>query len=248
MSGRIYAIGDVHGHLDKLRAAHALIQADRATTGDSAAPVVHLGDLTDRGPDSKGVIAFLIKGLGQGAPWVCLRGNHDRLLMRFLDDPDWRDPVLHPDLTWLHPRMGGRATLASYGVAIEGDRSTKWLHQQAVQLVPAAHRDFLAKMPLYKQWDRVLFVHAGIRPGVALNAQTEDDLLWIRKPFHAYADRFDWLIIHGHTMVESVTHYGNRVDIDTGAGRGNAVSAVVIEQSQIWVLTPDGRRALPPPT
>ncbi|NOX39201.1 MAG: serine/threonine protein phosphatase [Alphaproteobacteria bacterium] len=245
MSERIYAIGDVHGHLDKLRAAHALIRADRALTGDDAAPVIHVGDLVDRGPDSKGVIAYLIDGLAQGAPWICLRGNHDRLLMRFLDDADWRDPVLHPDLTWLHPRMGGLETLASYGVKTEGDPSALALQRQAMRLVPEAHRAFLAKMPLYKQWDNLLFVHAGIRPGVALDAQTEDDLVWIRRPFHAFSGDFGWLIIHGHTMVDKVTHYGNRVDIDTGAGRGNALSAVVIEGRDVWVLTPNGRQAVP---
>ncbi len=247
MSARIYAIGDVHGHLDKLGAAHALIRADRQITGDATAPVVHVGDLVDRGPDSKGVIQFLIDGIARGAPWICLRGNHDRLLMRFLDDPDWRDPVLHPDLTWLHPRMGGLATLASYGVETDAGCKTRELWRQAVQLIPDEHRALLHDMLLYKQWDNLLFVHAGLRPGVALNAQSEDDLVWIRRPFLEFSGDFGWLVIHGHTMVKKVTHYGNRLDIDTGAGRGDTLCAVVIEGCEVWVLTPKGRQMVPPP-
>ncbi|MFN7053431.1 MAG: metallophosphoesterase, partial [Gemmobacter sp.] len=104
---RTYAIGDIHGHLDLLKAAHALIAADRAAIGDTEAPVVHIGDLVDRGPDSRGVIDFLMQGQAMGAPWVVLKGNHDRLFTLFMADPHDSDACLRADLAWLHPRLGG---------------------------------------------------------------------------------------------------------------------------------------------
>ncbi len=91
---RSYAIGDIHGHLDKLEEAHRLIAADRAETGDAEAPVVHIGDLVDRGPDSRGVVEFLMRGMSAGAPWIALKGNHDRMFVSFLGDPDSHDPGL----------------------------------------------------------------------------------------------------------------------------------------------------------
>ena len=137
---RSYAIGDVHGQLEKLRAAHALIAADRAACGDATAPVVHLGDLVDRGPDSRGVLDFVIAGVAAGQPWLVLRGNHDRMFALFLDDPQAQDPRLRAELSWLHPRIGGAATLASYGVANPGDRPLAPVHAEAVAAVPPTWR------------------------------------------------------------------------------------------------------------
>ena len=81
---RFYAIGDIHGYLAELERAHRLIAADRARVGDAAASVVHLGDLGDRGPDTQGVIDFLLAGMERGEPWITLKGNHDRLMAYFL--------------------------------------------------------------------------------------------------------------------------------------------------------------------
>ena len=76
---------------------------------------------------------------------------------------------------------------------------------------------------------------------------TEDDLIWIRQAFHDYMEPFEALIIHGHTVIDAVTHYGNRINIDTGAAYGHDLSAIVIEGGQVWILDPEGRRALPNP-
>ena len=119
---RNYAIGDIHGHLALLEEAHALIAADRALTNDQVAPIVHVGDLVDRGPNAKGVIAYLAQGMAQGAPWVVLKGNHDRMFSLFLDDFKARDPRLRAELSYLHPRIGGGTTLASYGILNGADR------------------------------------------------------------------------------------------------------------------------------
>ncbi|NRP13664.1 Bis(5'-nucleosyl)-tetraphosphatase, symmetrical [Aliiroseovarius sp. xm-m-379] len=239
---RVYAIGDVHGHLDKLIAAHALIAEDRARCCDADAPVVHIGDLVDRGPDCKGVIQYLIDGQVRGENWVVLKGNHDRMMEMFLRDYPMVDHMLLHDHNWLHPRIGGVETLASYGVEVPEGIRTYQLHAQALAAVPQAHRRFLDTLPCLHRIEDLCFVHAGIRPGVALEDQVEDDLTWIRQEFHNSDADHGPLIVHGHTPVDEVTHYGNRLNIDTGAGHGKDIGVVVIEGRDAWVLSEDGRK------
>jgi DNA-binding transcriptional LysR family regulator len=116
------------------------------------------------------------------------------------------------------------------------------VHADAVAAVPAAHRDFLAGLPLWHRSGEMLFVHAGIRPGVALEAQDETDLVWIREPFLSDPRDHGALVVHGHTTVDDPEHRGNRVCIDTGAGYGGPVTAIVTEGRDICVLTEAGRR------
>lgn len=245
---RTYAIGDIHGHLDKLEAAHRHIAEDRARVGDADAPVVHIGDLVDRGPDSRGVIDYLMRGHASGAPWVTLKGNHDRMFKDFLGDPDHHDPGLRTSLHWIDPRLGGDRTLASYGVMRADERLLSDLHEAALARVPADHVAFLNLLPTSFARGGVFFVHAGIRPGIALDRQSEDDLLWIRQDF--LDDRRDHgaLIVHGHTPVDTVTHYGNRLNIDSGAGYGHALTTVVIEGDRVWRLDGLGRTEVTPRT
>ena len=242
---RSYAIGDIHGQFDLLRQAHDLIRQDRDRTGDGAAPVFHLGDLTDRGPDVRGVIDLLMEGLANREPWVVIKGNHDRMFGLFLRDPLAHDPGLSSPLSYLNPRIGGQATLASYGVPNAQDRPISKVHDEAVARVPQAHLDFLAARPLFQRRGECLFVHAGLRPQVTLARQVEDDLLWVREPF--LSDRGDHgaLVVHGHTALDAPMHYGNRVNLDSGAGYGRPLTVVVIEGRRVWQLSPGGRLALP---
>jgi serine/threonine protein phosphatase 1 len=239
---QIYAIGDIHGHLGLLQAAHALIADDMARHGPGQ--VVHVGDLVDRGPDSRGVIDFLIAGQAAGRDWVTLKGNHDRLFARFMDDPKEPEPGLRADLGWLHPKLGGPATLASYGVRNAADRPIAKVHADALAAVPRSHVDFLTTRPTLHQAGDCAFVHAGIRPGVALQDQTETDLVWIRDPFLTATESHGPLIVHGHTAIDAATHYGNRLNLDSGAAYGGLLSAVVIEGREAALLTPRGRRKL----
>jgi serine/threonine protein phosphatase 1 len=239
---QLYAIGDIHGHLDLLQAVHDLIADDMARHGPGQ--VIHIGDLVDRGPDSRGVINFLMQGIAASKDWIVLKGNHDRLFTRFHRDPEDRDPRLWSELSWLHPRLGGATTLASYGVENAADRPTDKVHSDAVQAVPAAHMDFIDRLPLYHQTHDALFVHAGIRPGVALKDQTEADLIWIREPFLTEPASFGPLVVHGHTTISAATHYGNRLNLDSGAAYGGSLSAVVIEGREAALLTPQGRQKL----
>lgn len=240
----LYAIGDIHGHLGLLQGAHDLIADDIARNGSG--PVVHVGDLVDRGPDSRGVIDFLINGLAEGRDWVILKGNHDRMFTRFMADPFDPEPGLRAELGWLHPRLGGSDTLRSYGVANAGDRPVAKVHSEAANAVPSAHLGFLASRPTLHRAGDCVFVHAGIRPGVALEDQTEIDLVWIREPFLSHTEGFGPLIVHGHTALDEATHYGNRLNIDSSAAYGGPLSAVVIEGREAALLTPGGRRNLNP--
>ncbi len=244
MTNRIYAVGDVHGHHDKLVEIHARIAADRQETADEVAPVIHVGDLVDRGPDSKGVVEFICNGVDRGEPWRVLLGNHDRLFRQFLGNASLRDSILRQGLNWLSDNMGGRLTLRSYGVDTAPGRPVADIQASAAARVPPRHRQLLAGMSQWYEAGDILLVHAGIRPGIPLGAQTEDDLVWIRREFHDHDGPHPWLIVHGHSVVNEVTHYGNRVNIDTGAGWGKSVSAIVIEDRKVWVLAPEGRREL----
>lgn len=243
---RSYAIGDIHGQIDLLERAHQLIAKDRDFCGDHEAPVVHLGDLVDRGPDSAGVIRYLRDGIAAGHPWEVLQGNHDRLFHRFMADPDWRDTALRPDVDWLHAALGGAETLMSYGIPDARARPLRRVHDMAREQVPREDVAFLAARPLTLMRGEVLFVHAGIRPGVPLEAQTEQDLVWIREPFLSDTREHGLLIIHGHTAIPEPTHYRNRVNIDSRAAYGGPLTVIVVEKRQVWALTETGREPLTP--
>ena len=236
----IYAIGDIHGQLDQLDNALALIEAD----GGADAPIVFVGDYTDRGPDSRGVLEKLIQGIHDDRNWTILRGNHDRMFCRFLTDGTVHDDrIKTPGLDWLHARLGGSDTLASYGVNLNASD----LLAQAQAMVPPEHLAFLETRPLWYETDELLFVHAGIRPGVTMQKQTEDDLIWIREGFLDFEEPHEKLIVHGHTALDTPEHFGNRVDLDGGAGYGRALVPAVFEGRDCWTLTKQGRVPLLPP-
>ncbi|SMP06909.1 metallophosphoesterase [Shimia sagamensis] len=242
MTSPIYAIGDIHGYLDKLEEVMDQIVAD----GGPDAEVVFLGDLVDRGPDSKGVIDFVLNGLKQGRNWTVLNGNHDRMFRYFMEPSPRVDMRLRPDLYWLHERLGGRETLASYGLHFGAEARLSEIHAAARATVPAEHVAFLTKLPYTEQSKGLLFVHAGIVPEVPLADQSNDDLCWIRDDFLSYLQPHPWLVVHGHTPVEHASHHGNRVNLDTGAGYGRPVSAAVFEDGRVWSLQPEGRQELLP--
>jgi serine/threonine protein phosphatase 1 len=243
---RTYAIGDIHGHLGLLRELHARIARDREAAGDPTAPIVHVGDLVDRGPDSAGVVEYLRLGMARGENWVVLKGNHDRMLTGFLNDIKYHDPGLRVDMSYLHPRIGGAATLGSYGVRAAGDRPLAPVHAEAIEAVPATHRRFLEGLPARYLRGEVLFVHAGIRPGIDLYAQSETDLVWIRTGFLDDPRDHGALVVHGHTAIDRPTHYGNRINIDSGAAYGGPLCAIVLEGRAAFHLTEAGRVPLLP--
>ena len=234
--GMIYAIGDIHGQLDQLKAAHLRIAEDRDRHGGGPAPVVHIGDLVDRGPDAKGVIQYLLDGLARGEDWIVLTGNHDRMFAEFRAGSDGSHERLRKGVTWQHSVMGGKATLESYGVRRKLLERDENFLRRARAAVPEAHAAFVRGLPLWYEMRGMIFVHAGIRPGFAMDAQDEDDLLWIRDEFLWHPGDHAALIVHGHTPVDEPTHYGNRVNIDTGAGWGNDLVPVVFDGGDCYAL------------
>jgi serine/threonine protein phosphatase 1 len=208
---------------------------------------VHLGDLVDRGPESRGVIDFLVKGRKSGEDWVVLRGNHDQLFLDFLNGGDGTSPRLRKGVTWQSQVMGGAATLASYcGERRMLERQPAY-ETRARASVPKDHRAFIESLPFWFRAEGVLFVHAGLRPGFPIEAQDEEDLMWIRNEFLWHMGPHESLIVHGHTPVEEPTHYGNRINIDCGAGWGHDIVPIVLDAGACYALTPDGRRPVKAP-
>lgn len=233
---KTYAIGDIHGQ--KAMLEDALDRVER----DGGGRIVFLGDYVDRGPDSAGVIDLLCRGIDEGRDWICLKGNHDRMFEWFVAPPAPRgDPYLLIGYHWFHPQIGGIETAESYGVAVPKQVRQKTLASDLRAAVPERHARFLHELRLCFHDDGYFFVHAGVRPGVPLDAQDEEDLLWIRQEFHRSTQDFGAFVVHGHTPVPAPDLHPNRLNLDTGAGYGDPLSVAVIEGDEIAVLGPSGR-------
>jgi len=221
---RVYAVGDIHGHKERLAALHRLIVDDAARSSERRRVIVYVGDYYDRGPDSAGVVEMLIEHPLDGFDSVFLKGNHEEIVLRFLDGD------LETGANWI--AHGGNTMLQSYGVACDSawpDYSDLVDYQQALSACfPPAHRTFLESLALSHVEGDYAFVHAGIRPGVPLSRQEGSDLMWIREEFHESDADHGYVIVHGHTPVKKVVNRFNRIDIDTGAGFGRALTAVVL--------------------
>ena len=255
----IYAIGDIHGQKAMLDHALALVDAD----GGADAKIIFMGDYTDRGPDSRAVIDTLIAGRDAGRNWTFLKGNHDRMFHDFVTQGAEHDPKVKSNISWVNPRLGGQATLASYGVTGDPHFTQDGTHErlthytkdgetlsrdmvqaQARAAVPAAHLDFLNDLPLFHETQAHIFVHAGLRPNVALADQDVEDMLWIRDGFLETGHDFGKLVVHGHTALDHPQHYGTRLNIDGGAGYGRPLVPVVLDGAACWTLTDQGRAPL----
>jgi len=220
---RIYAIGDVHGRVDLLQDLHEMIRADAAKAPGPRCTTIYLGDLIDRGNHSRQVIDLLLTKPLPGFAAVHLLGNHEDSLLRFLDDAAIGD-------NWL--TYGGDTTLFSYGVGLHvaGALAPMTVLQERLRAaLPAAHLAFLRAMPLTHQRGDYLFVHAGIRPGVALDEQARTDLLWIRDEFLSASTDHGMVVVHGHSISRKVEMKSNRIGIDTGAYFSGRLTALVLE-------------------
>ena len=208
----LYAIGDIHGHKDKLAQLLEMIAKDAATHKRTTKRLVFLGDYIDRGPDSKGVIELLLCKLPKKFEAVFLRGNHENTLLHILNGEKQLIPL------WM--QFGGATMLASYGVnpfsarlMINPEKLVAALNQK----LPDAHRHFLRDTIFSYGCGDYLFAHAGVRPNVELDKQSNDDLIWIRDEFLASQQDFGKIIVHGHSISAAPDIRPNRIGIDTGA-------------------------------
>ncbi len=226
---RIYAISDIHGRADLLQSLFTVIDADLERSGPERAIQVFLGDYVDRGPGSRDVLDMLIRR-SQTHETVCLKGNHEAFLMEVLDEPtkleDWR-------------HYGGLLTLMSYGVNPTMNPTTEQqveLIEALARAVPAEHREFLRRLETSFTCGDFYFVHAGVKPGVALAKQQEQDQLWIREEFLNSDERFEKYIVHGHTPVSAPDIRPNRINIDTGAYATGNLTLLTIQGDSLMAL------------
>lgn len=222
---RVYAVGDVHGCVDQLDDLHRSILADLRARPVTHAYLVHLGDYIDRGPSSAEVLERLIAGVTgwTGHPEINLLGNHEAMLQDALGGD--RNLAGH----WL--ANGGVAALESWRVP------PRTAPRDWPKIIPRSHIAFIDALPLFFELGDYLFVHAGVRPGVALSAQTRQDMLWIREPFLSFTGRLPTVVVHGHTPEEAQPVVRpHRIGIDTGAVLGGPLTCVVLESNRMGFL------------
>ena len=231
-------IGDIHGRFDLLDRLLDQIHRDLEKRPARKTLLVSVGDLVDRGPNSAQVVERLRTYRHPGVRPIFLLGNHEEVLLRILGG----DAM--PIASWL--KFGGAECLASYGVDPAGlarSRSADIL--AAVQrAVPRSHVDFLRSFSDTCRFGDYLFVHAGIRPGVELDLQSQSDLRWIRAPFLIDDSDHGMVVVHGHTISKSVEEKANRIGIDTGAYRSGILTALAIEGDKRWYLDTAGAAAV----
>ncbi len=229
---RIYAIGDTHGMVEALERLHAKIVADAASREPMRNLLVYLGDYVDRGPDSRAVIETLVAPPPAGFMRICLKGNHEDIMLRFLEDesegPSWF-------------ANGGITTLAAYGVRspLFGAKGNdmKRAQRELAERLPKAHLDFLRNLQISHSDGDYFFVHAGLRPGVKLDAQSSNDMMWIRDEFLDSNEEFGKLVVHGHTIVAEPQIRANRIGIDSVAFATGRLTCLVLEGTERRFLT-----------
>lgn len=220
----VYAVGDIHGRADLLERLLADIHTDAASRPQPRKVLVCLGDYVDRGPESRRVVDLLIGARERGVEAIFLKGNHEELMLRFLESaaggPLWMG-------------NGGAATLHSYGVYVSAHPASdpehlEYFRRQLQDRLPSAHRKFFERLRLYHQEGDYLFVHAGIRPGIALTEQADDDLVWIRREFTSSDADFGKVVVHGHSISRAPVVKDNRIGIDTGAFASGILTCLVL--------------------
>lgn len=233
----IYAVGDVHGCVEQLHRLEEKIVRD-AGRHDGDKLIVMLGDYVDRGADSSAVLQHLIEEPPQGFQRVCLCGNHDDAMLSFV-----RDPL--KGAHWLD--YGGDRTLRSYGIDVDHLRNMRLGQDQMIDAIrysiPEAHVEFLEQLPVLLTTPGYVFVHAGVRRGIALTDQSDDDLMWIRDEFIGKDVSEFGVVVHGHTPSPEPEFVDGRIGIDTGAYMSGRLSAVRICDEGVSFMSSDDDRS-----
>jgi serine/threonine protein phosphatase 1 len=225
---RLVAVGDIHGRTDLLAELHGRLDLETRKSGRPAPIEIYLGDYIDRGPHSRQVVDALIARQRQ-RHIICLMGNHERMLLRALSEPG-------AVMEWLH--YGGEDTLRSYGLGAgdlrgAAERDPSLVCRVMRELIPREHVVFLSRLALRFPIGGFLFVHAGIRPGVPLRDQREQDLLWIREGFIDSTADHGFVVVHGHTPVRAPEFLRNRINLDTGAVYTGQLTGLLISDDEL---------------
>ncbi|MBN2515878.1 MAG: serine/threonine protein phosphatase [Deltaproteobacteria bacterium] len=209
--GKIFAIGDIHGCLDKLK-----VMMERIDIDGEEDTLVFIGDYIDRGPDPKGVVEFVLNLKSKLKNVVCLLGNHEQTFLNF---------YFHRKDGDLFYFNGGDTTIESYGlIETAGGKKIN---------VPESHLDFFKSLVPYYETDEYIFVHAGIRSGIPMEKQNVDDLIWIRYEFIRSFHDFGKIVVFGHTPLPDPLIQPNKIGIDTGACYGGELTCVVLPETRI---------------
>jgi len=227
---RVYAIGDVHGRNDLLQKLLDKIVEDDGGRDTVESEIIFLGDLVDRGPDSAGVIETAMKAKETFGNVRFLMGNHEEVYLSAArgDEKSVR----------FFNRIGGRETILSYDITMKEymELDMTQLASRLPELFPQSHIDFIAGFEDQIIIGDYAFVHAGVRPGVALAEQRPKDLRWIREEFLSTQDAHEKVIVYGHTINDDVVETGTRIGIDTGAYYSEKLTALVLQGSERWYL------------
>lgn len=222
----VYAIGDIHGRFDLLAALHQGIALDARRRPARQRLVVYLGDYISRGLDSRRVIDRILRWRPEGFEIAPLKGNHEDLLLRFLDDD------LASGAQWLD--HGGVEGLAHYGVHLQDptardDATLADARQRLRAALPAGHHAFLRGLATSRREGGYLFAHAGVLPGTDPGAQPDSILMWIRGRFLDSDDDHGAVVVHGHCIFDAPQVRHNRISIDTGAFRSGVLTCLVLD-------------------
>ncbi|MEQ1756383.1 MAG: metallophosphoesterase family protein [Micropepsaceae bacterium] len=223
----VVAIGDLHGRIDLLELLLPRIEDVARKSACRHKTIVFVGDYVDRGSRSADLVERLLQGFS-GFETVFLKGNHDETLLRFLGDPGVGD-------VWRN--FGGLDTLRSYGVSHAPGQDWAETRSAFALALPQSHIRFFKNLKLQFTAGDYLFVHAGVKPYVPLDEQSEQDLLWIRDEFLESKANFGRIIVHGHTPTREPEVRHNRIGIDTGAYMSGKLTALVLEARERQFLT-----------
>lgn len=227
---RIYAIGDIHGRRDCLDELLARIEADDRRRPPARTTLVFLGDLIDRGGESRAVIEQASR-LAEARPCIFLMGNHEEVFIDAWEGDEGAARLFH--------RIGGRETLLSYGVTEAEYDSADFPRLVALLAahVPVGDIAFLREFRDSHRSGDYLFVHAGIRPGTPIEEQRPADMRWIRDKFLDDDRDHGVCIVHGHSISAGIDEKSNRIGIDTGAYASGKLTAIGLDGSERWFLS-----------
>lgn len=238
MKNLYYAIGDIHGRYEEFKKLLQLISSDiQKQEKDVQTHVIQIGDIIDRGENSKACIEAIINlhsHLPTHVKPYTLQGNHEEILCKL-----WRNKPEElkekEALYWYHPDIGGGLkTLESYGFKTFFTPAClpteNWIMEQIQKYIPIEHIEYLETLPVKLELGPYFFCHAGIAPDKSLEKQDAHTLRWIREPFLSHPNTFEKIVVHGHSPAPDGEIQHNRVNTDAAAAYGEKLKCFILPE------------------